>query len=188
MTNTNSHFHLIEQLEAPEELSLIIEIRKGDVNKYEYNHELGILELDRVLYGPTHYPVNYCDVPGTWNNEDDDPLDAVVFSTAELIPGTLVRGRVLGLMEMEDNHEKDPKIICVAKGDPRYEHVKSVEDLAPFERKDLKTFMEIYKYAQTGPQSVVVGDFLGKKEAFKIINESLDAYAKKFGAARRIHN
>ena len=181
MTKNTSHFHTIPQDQAPEILNLIIEIKKGSVSKYEYNHEYGILELDRVLYGPTHYPVNYCDVPGTWNMADDDPLDAVVFSTAELLQGTLVKGRVIGLMEMEDNKEKDPKVICIALGDPRYGHVKTTDDLIPFERKDLKTFMEIYKYAQTGPGTVKVGNFLSPEEAYKIINQSIEGYKEKFG-------
>lgn len=65
-----SLFHKIRQTDAPQKLTLIVEISKGDYNKYEYNHELGVLELDRVLYGPLFYPVNYCDVPGTWNEGD----------------------------------------------------------------------------------------------------------------------
>jgi inorganic pyrophosphatase len=183
LNNRRSHFHTIKQDRAPEEIALIIEIQKGDVNKYEYNHELGILELDRVLYGPTHYPVNYCDIPGTWNVDDNDPLDAVVFSTAKLVPGTLVWGRVVGVMEMEDNNEKDPKIICVTSQDPRYDHIKSVDDLAPYQKKDIQTFMEIYKIAQTGAGSVVVGEFLGPKEAYKIIESGIDEYEKRFGGA-----
>lgn len=176
-----SHFHLIGQPKAPEELSLIVEIAKGDFNKYEYNKELGILELDRVLYGPMHYPVNYCDVPNTWNEGDNDPLDAVVFSTGPILPGTLVKGRVIGVMEMDDNGESDNKIICVNKKDPRYEHVQTVTDLTPYERKDLKSFFETYKIPQTGRDSVKVGDFHGPEKAYQLINTALEAYKKKFG-------
>lgn len=177
-----SHFHIVPQKESPEKIYVIVEIQKGDVNKYEYNHEYGILELDRVLYGPTHYPVNYCDVPGTWNEDDNDPLDAVVFSTKEFMPGVLVKGRVIGMMEMVDNNEPDPKIVCVADGDPRYDHVYSIDDLAPYERKDLRTFMEIYKYAQTSSSIVKVGEFKGKKEAYELINRCVNSYRKKFGS------
>ena len=178
--NTPSHFHTIPQNEVPKFLNLIVEIQKGDFNKYEYNHKYGILELDRVLYGPTYYPVNYCDVPGTWNSSDNDPLDAVVFATSHILPGVLVKGRVVGMLEMEDNNETDHKIICVAHKDPRYDHVKTVEDLTPFERKDLKTFMEIYKYAQTGPGTVKVGEFLGQEKAYDLIEKSVAEYKKKF--------
>jgi inorganic pyrophosphatase len=129
MNNPNSLFYSVKQDKAPEILKLIVEISKGDINKYEYNKDLGVLELDRVLYGPTFYPVNYCDVPNTWNSGDNDPLDAVVFSTTPIVPGVLVKGRVVGVMEMIDNGESDYKIICVNDKDPRYKHVKTVEDL-----------------------------------------------------------
>lgn len=178
----SSHFHNIPQDKAPEMLNLIVEIQKGDMNKYEYNKEFGVLELDRVLYGPTFYPVNYCDVPNTWNASDNDPLDAVVFSSAPIIPGVLVKGRVVGMMEMIDNEEVDHKIICVNAKDPRYEHVKHVDDLTPYERKDLKTFMELYKIPQTGKDTVKVGDFLGPDKAYEFIRESLEEYKKKFEA------
>lgn len=176
----NNHFYTITQDKAPEMLRLIVEIQKGDFNKYEYNKELGILELDRVLYGPTVFPVNYCDVPNTWNKHDNDPLDAVVFSTGAIVPGTMVTGRVVGMMEMIDNGEVDHKIICVNAKDPRYEHVKTVDDLAPYERKDMKTFFEIYKYAQTGPDTVKVGEFLGPEKAYEVIKEAMAEYTKKF--------
>lgn len=175
-----SHFHIIKQNKAPEELKLIVEISKGDSNKYEYNKDYGIIELDRVLYGPMHYPVNYCDVPGTWNLDDNDPLDAVIFSTYPIAPGALATGRVVGVLEMIDNGEKDYKIITVNAKDPRYEHVESMSDLAPYEKKDIKTFFETYKIPQTGPGTVEVGDFLGTDEAYKLIEESITAYKEKF--------
>ncbi len=178
--NPYSLFHLVKQEKAPAELKLIVEIAKGDFNKYEFNKEYGVLELDRVLYGPTFYPVNYCDVPNTWNDGDNDPLDAVLFSTGPVQPGVLATGRVIGVMEMEDNGEIDHKIVCVNKKDPRFEHVKHVDDLTPYEKKDLKTFMEIYKIAQTGRDSVKVGEFKGPEEAYKIIQEALEVYQRKF--------
>jgi inorganic pyrophosphatase len=177
-----SFFHKIQQNPASGELSLIVEISKGDYNKYELNHELGILELDRVLYGPLFYPVHYCDVPGTWNDGDGDPLDALLFNSAPLTPGALVAGRIIGAMEMVDNGEVDHKIICVSAHDPRYEHVKTLEDLTPYERKDIVTFFELYKVPQTGRDSVKVGEFLDKDAAIAFTATCVEAYKKKFSA------
>lgn len=179
--STDTHFHSIPQDGAPEILNLIVEIAEGDSNKYEYNTEYGIIELDRVLYGPNYYPVNYCDVPSTWNEGDDDPLDVALFSTHPIVPGALVKGRVIGIMEMIDNDEQDHKVICVADNDPRYDHINHVDELAPYQRKDLKTFMETYKIPQTGPGSVKAGGFHGPKKAHEVITESIKAYKEKFG-------
>ena len=176
----NSHFHSIPQDKAPEILNLIVEIRKGESNKYEYNKDYGILELDRVLFGPMHYPVNYCDVPSTWNEGDNDPLDAVVFSTYPIEPGALVKGRVIGVMEMIDNGEEDYKIICVNNKDPRYEHIMHVDELAPYDKKDIVTFFETYKIPQTGKDTVKVGKFLGPNDAYEHIKKAMDVYKKKF--------
>ncbi len=176
----NNHFHTIPQDKAPEVLNLIVEISKGDSNKYEYNKNYGILELDRVLFGPMYYPINYCDVPSTWNDGDNDPLDAVVFNSHEIMPGTLVKGRVIGVMEMIDNGEEDYKIICVNKKDPRYEHIDHVDQLAPYEKKDIVTFFETYKIPQTGKDTVKVGKFLGPQEAYDHIKKAIAAYEKKF--------
>lgn len=179
MKNT-SLFHRVQQSKAPQVLYLITEISQGDYNKYEYNHELDVLELDRVLYGPLFYPVNYCDVPGTWNKYDNDPLDAVLFSSQPIVPGALVKGRVVGLMEMIDNGEIDHKIICVNDKDPRFEHVKTASDLTPYQRKDLATFFELYKIPQTGKDTTKVGKFLEAKEAEEFITQCIEAYKESF--------
>lgn len=175
-----SHFHTIPQDKAPELLNLIVEIPKGEANKYEYNKEYGILELDRVLHGPMFYPVSYCDVPNTWNSGDEDPLDAVVYSTYPIAAGTLVKGRVIGVMEMEDNGEVDHKVICVNNKDPRFAHMEDIADLPEWDKKDLQTFMETYKIPQTGPGTVKVGKFLPKADAYKLIEASMAAYTEKF--------
>ncbi len=178
--HSTSLFHRIQQNKAPDKLFLVVEISQGDYNKYEYNHELDVLELDRVLFGPLFYPVNYCDVPGTWNEHDGDPLDAMLFSSQPVIPGAMVPGRVIGGMEMIDNGEVDHKVICVNDKDPRYDHVKTVEDLTPYQRKDMTTFFELYKIPQTGKDTTEVGEFMDKEKVSKFINDCIAMYRKKF--------
>ena len=106
----------------------------------------------------------------------------MVFVSGNLVPGVLVKGKVIGVMEMVDNGEKDYKIVCVAKKDPRYNHINHVDELREFEKKDIKTFFETYKHAQTGPGTVEVGEFLGPDAAHKLIKESMEAYKEKFSA------
>lgn len=181
-TNNNALFHRIKQDKAPEVIKVIVEIQKGDHVKYEYDHESDILVVDRVLYGPVYYPAVYADVPGTWNINDGDPLDAVVYTSGNIVPGVMMYGRVIGMMEMIDNGEIDHKIITVNDKDPRFKHVNSIEDLPPYEIKDLQTFMETYKYAQTGPGTVQIPGFKGKEEAYEFIRQSMEEYKKKFNA------
>ena len=179
--NPHSLFHSVPQDKAPKILNLIVEIEKGGFIKYEYDHKMGVLVCDRILHGPVHFPVNYCDVPRTWNKFDKDPLDAVVYSKGNIMPGTLVRGRVIGIMEMEDTGEWDSKIICVNDADPRYNHVQELTDLREWDLKDLKSFFETYKIAQKGFGTVKVGNFLGREEAYKVIEQALKDYEVEFG-------
>lgn len=174
-------FHLVKQKDAPKKLILIVEIQKGDHLKYEFNKDYGVLELDRVLFGPNFFPVAYCDVPNTWNKHDGDPLDAVFYTTGYVKPGVIVHGKVIGVMLMEDNGEIDHKIITVNDKDYRYKDVNDIDDLPSYEKKDLQTFFETYKIPQTGPGTVKVLGFKGKDEAYKIIEESLKDYQEKFG-------
>jgi len=52
-------------------IEVMIEIPRGGRNKYEYDHERGIMRLDRVLYSSVHYPTDYGFVPGTLSGDGD---------------------------------------------------------------------------------------------------------------------
>ena len=60
--------------EVPELVRMIVEIPKNSANKYEYDGELNMFRLDRVLYSPMHYPGDYGFIPGTLAG-DGDPLE-----------------------------------------------------------------------------------------------------------------
>ena len=57
---------------APAEINAVIEIARGDTNKYEYDKELNVFRLDRNLYSPVHYPGDYGFIPST-SSDDGDP-------------------------------------------------------------------------------------------------------------------
>src|SRR3989344_3392241 len=98
---------------APDGFNVIIEISRGPSNKCEIDKNTGLLRLDRVLYSPFYYPLDYGFLPQThWH--DDDPLDALVLVTHPILPGTIVEVRPVGVVRMTDNGDKDEKIIAVA--------------------------------------------------------------------------
>ena len=59
------------------EFDVLIEIPRGSRNKYEVDHESGLIRLDRTLFTATQCPADYGFVPETLG-EDGDPLDALV--------------------------------------------------------------------------------------------------------------
>lgn len=126
------------------QINVLLEIPKNSYVKYEYNHELGALFVDRLLKTPIPYNFNYGDIPQCWNVGDNDPLDAIVLSRASFTPGTIVPCRVIGGLKVIDQGEDDYKVIAVAD-DVYYAHVHSVEDINPAEKQDIEYFALHYK-------------------------------------------
>ncbi len=122
----------------------IIEISKGSKNKYEFDHETGLLNLDRILYTSTHYPENYGFIPNTLA-EDGDPLDVLVMCSEVIIPLTSVRCKAIGVVKMIDGGSKDYKIIAVPLFDPLYNCFNSIDDLPPNLLKEVEHFFKVYK-------------------------------------------
>jgi hypothetical protein len=60
--------------QAPSVIYAVVEIPKDSKHKYEYDPNLGVFRLDRVLHSAVYYPTEYGFVPST-NAGDGDPLD-----------------------------------------------------------------------------------------------------------------
>lgn len=160
-------------------VNTIVEVSSGSINKYELITESGQLKLDRVGYSSLAYPFTYGCIPQTWDL-DNDPLDIEIVNITEpLVPGSLVEARIIGAMKFIDGGEVDDKIIAVLAGDKRVEHIKSVDDLGEYFKKETKYYWENYK-ALKKPGTGVVGEFLGVAEAIEIVKESAERYAKDY--------
>ncbi len=162
---------------VPDHVNAIIEIPKGSRAKYELDKESGMIMLDRVLYSSVYYPANYGFIPQTYG-DDRDPLDILVLSQVDLVPGCLVRAKVLGVMRMIDNGEGDDKIIAVADGDPSVAHINNIEELPSHLISEMKSFFEDYKKLEK--KEVQVEDFQDRATATEIIMESIEFYKRKF--------
>jgi inorganic pyrophosphatase len=68
------------------EFDVVIEIPKGQRNKYEVDHETGRIRLDRMLFTSTRYPADYGCIEHTLA-DDSDPLDALVLLEEPTFPG-----------------------------------------------------------------------------------------------------
>lgn len=152
----------------------LIEIPLGSKNKYELDEKTGRIKLDRVLYASMIYPAEYGIIENTLA-PDGDPLDILVICHDPTFPGCVIPARVLGYLSMIDNGKVDYKLISVVDCDPRYDDTHSLSDLPSFALKEIANFFSNYKVLQN--MVVEVGDYYGKEDAIRIIEECREAYA-----------
>lgn len=91
----------------PEEINVVIEIPKdSEPVKYEVDKASGAIFVDRILSTPMRYPCNYGYVPNTLCG-DGDPVDVLVVLPLPLVPGSVVRCRPVGVLNMKDEAGND---------------------------------------------------------------------------------
>ncbi len=130
--------------DAPAVVNVIIEIKKGDRNKYEFDKETGRLFLDRVNATYLGYPADYGYVPATLC-DDGDPLDALVIIDDSLPYGVVLRARPIGVLYFEDDGEMDEKLICVPADDVSKAHITELDQLGENFKQAVEHFYTHYK-------------------------------------------
>jgi inorganic pyrophosphatase len=131
------------------DVEVVVEIPKGQRNKYEMDHASGRIRLDRMLFTSTRYPYDYGYIEDTLA-DDGDPLDVLVLLEEPTFPGCLITCRVIGMFRMRDEKGADEKIISVPAHDPRQEHMRDLYHLPEFDRLEIQHFFEVYKALEPG--------------------------------------
>ncbi|HLI45338.1 MAG TPA: inorganic diphosphatase [Acidimicrobiales bacterium] len=157
------------------EFEVVVEIPKGQRNKYEMDHASGRIYLDRMLFTSTRYPADYGFVDGTLGL-DGDPLDALVLVEEPTFPGCVIRARAIGMFRMTDEKGPDDKVIAVPSGDPRLEHLQDLRHLPEFERLEIQHFFEVYKDLEPG-KSVEGATWAPRDDAEAEIERSRERHA-----------
>ena len=125
-----------------------IEIPMGERRKYEFDMAKNDRAVDRVMPESIGgYPINYGIVPQTVSY-DGDPFDALVLGPA-INGGELVKGRIVGVMHMEDEKGLDSKVVLsrvAREGRPTH-------DLTPADLERLAEFFNRYKREDGDPKT-----------------------------------
>lgn len=161
---------------APDEVNAVIEIPRGQTNKYEYDKALHVFRLDRNLYSPVHYPGDYGFIPSTLS-DDGDPLDVLVLVDAPSFTGCVMTVRPIGFLEMVDQGQGDEKVLAVGTNNPIYKEVRDYEELYPHLLREIEHFFSIYKELEAKTTRIV--GWHGAGRAREIISECQTRYAKK---------
>ena len=160
----------------PDKLNAVIEIPYGSNIKYEIDKDSGAVVVDRVLYSAMFYPANYGFIPSTLA-DDGDPADVLVLNEYPLQAGSVIPCRLIGVLVMEDESGMDEKILAVpvTKIDPRYDGIKSIDDLPKATLDKIKNFFETYKMLEPNKWVKVKG-FEDAKKAQDILDKAIKAY------------
>jgi len=158
---------------APEEINVFVEIPQGSSIKYEVDKDSGLLFVDRFLHTAMSYPFNYGFVPQT-DAEDGDAVDVLLISSMPVTPGSVVRARPIGMLEMEDEAGMDNKILAVPikKIDPDYTDIEDINDISEHTKNKIKHFFENMKSLEKG-KWVKLKNFLGKDAAVEEIRKCM---------------
>ena len=140
-------------------LNVIIETPQGSSNKFNYDEDLGLFRLAKVMPKGSVFPFDFGFVPSTLG-EDGDPMDVLVLMDAAVFTGCLVTARLIGSVEAEQTEHgettRNDRLLAVAVQSRRHRDVQTPSDLAPALLEEIEHFFRSYN-EQAGKQFKVLG-------------------------------
>lgn len=165
--------------DVPNDINVVIEIPMNDEPiKYEVDKDSGMIMVDRILNTAMHYPCNYGYVPHTLCG-DGDPIDVLVLMPYALLPGSVIKCRPIGVLNMTDESGEDAKVIAVPvdKISKLYQNVKDINDVNPETLNAIAHFFEHYKDLEKG-KWVKISGWEGVDAAKREIVNSVESHNK----------
>jgi inorganic pyrophosphatase len=183
--------------DPPEVLNAYIEITPFDLMKYEVDKISGYLLLDRPQRSSAQHPALYGFVPRTYCGErvrtlapgarrgDRDPLDICVLSERVISRNEiLVRGRVIGGLQMIDAGEADDKIISVLENDDVWGGARDVRDVPRVFVERLQHYFSTYKLIPGRRARARVAAVYGRVHALTVVRAAMADYEDTYVLAR----
>lgn len=161
----------------PEDIYVAIEIPANHSPiKYEIDKDADCIMVDRFMATPMFYPANYGYIPDTLS-EDGDALDVLVVTPYPVVPGSVIRARPIGILNMSDEAGQDAKLLAVPhdKLTVLYKDVKEPSDLPQLLIQQIEHFFENYKDLESG-KWVKIDGWAGSEAAFAEVIKAAAAY------------
>jgi len=181
--------------EAPKVVQAYIEMTPFDLIKYEVDKITGYIRVDRPQRGSSQPPTLYGFVPQTCcgrhvgelspksKKGDGDPIDICIISERPIArTEVIVPARVLGGLQVVDNHEADDKIIAVLANDNVWAEADDIDDIPSALIDRLRHYFSTYKMVpgEEEPQ-ISIEELYGVEHALKVVSASLEDYDEEFG-------
>ncbi len=138
-------------------INVVVEIPMGSKLKVEWNRKLAIFELDRVEPGIFAKPCSYGFIPQTLD-EDGDELDVLLVCDEPINTGVVLKARIIGIMNFEDDNEMDHKVVVVPADDRHTgDAIKTLQDLPGQWLKQVEHHFNHYKDLKKPGSTKVLG-------------------------------
>ncbi len=159
-------------------LNTVVEIPEGSFLKVEWDRKRAAFVLDRVEPAIFAKPCNYGFIPQTLD-EDGDELDTLIVCDEPLPTGIWLEGKILGVMNFEDDGEMDHKIVVRPSDDRNSgDWLNSLEDLGDRWKEKVAHHFSHYKDLKKPGSTKVLG-WGDIEDAKKIIDECIERYKKQ---------
>ncbi len=186
--------------QAPERVTVYVEIVPTDTVKYEIDKASGYLKVDRPQKFSNVCPTLYGFVPQTFcgarvgsfcaeragrpaMSGDGDPLDICVLTERPVTHGDILLQAIpLGGLRMIENRQADDKIVAVLAGDAVYGALRELDQLpAPLLDRLRHYFLTYKQEPGASRDGVEIAGVYGRHEAHEVIRRSREDYHSEFG-------
>ncbi len=180
--------------DPPDVLNAYIEITPFDFMKYEVDKISGYLRVDRPQRSSAQVPTLYGFVPRTYCAErvgrlapaakrgDGDPLDICVISERTIDRSEIiVRGRVIGGLQMIDGGEADDKLISVLENDYVWGQARTIGDVPSVIVERLQHYFLTYKLVPGRKSQARITRVYDRNHARKVVRAAIADYEENFG-------
>lgn len=167
-------------------INVIVEIPAGTIEKWEVDKIYGKLILENVNDSPRKinylgYPGNYGMVPKSLlpleTGGDGDPLDVILLGPA-VARGSLIEAKLIGVIKLLDNGERDDKLIAVFPGSP-LNNVNTLKELNN-EYPGIIDILEIWFLNYKGAGQIQIEGIEDEKEAKEILTTAINEYKEYY--------
>lgn len=180
--------------DAPEVVTVFVEIVPGDTVKYEVDKASGFLKIDRPQQYSNVVPANYGFIPRTYCGDsvaniarsrsgrniaggDHDPLDILVLSEHHIPRGDiLLKAMPIGGLCLVDDNEADDKIIAVLRGDKVFEQYTELTDLPKGIVERFEHYFLTYKTLPGSESRCEIPYSYNREAAYEVIRAAIRDY------------
>ncbi len=129
-------------------ITAIVETPKGSAQKYDWDEDLKLFKLNKILPAGLVFPFDFGFIPGT-KGGDGDPLDVIIIAEVKSFTGCVMDCRIIGAItanqtERDGATVRNDRFLAVPEVSQLFKDVQSFRDLPEDILVQLEAFFKNY--------------------------------------------